>query len=456
GIAGAIAINGYDGFLYSLGFLVTWFVAQLLVVEPLRNTGRFTIGDVISYRARQRPVRSAAAVSALLISLMYMLAQMAGIGALIGVLLDLHSKQQQAVVIAVVGVIMLFYVLVGGMTGTTWVQMIKASMMLFAVVLIVIFLFGKFGFNLSSLLDAASSNNSLGDRILGPGIQYGKNDTAKLDFISLALALLLGASGMPHFLMRFYTVPNAREARKSVVWVTSWAAIFYFGTLALGYGASALVGSNAIRSAPGGENSAVPLLAFHIGGTLLLAIISAVAFATILAVIAALTLTASASFAHDLYARVFRKTGIGSEVRVARTTAVVVSALAICGGIVANGQNVAFLVGLAYALAASANLPAIVLSLYWKRFSTTGTLCGIYGGLLSCLVLMVFSPVLSGSPTSILPNVDFHWFPLNNPGIVSIPLSFACAVIGTLIGRDRSDPALQAEMEVRALTGIGS
>jgi cation/acetate symporter len=459
GIAGAIAVNGYDGFLYSIGFLVAWLVALLLVAELVRNTGRFTMGDVLAYRMRERPVRAAAATSTLVISLFYMLAQMAGAGSLVALLLDVHGKAGQALVITVVGLVMIFYVLVGGMKGTTWVQIIKAGMLILCVVLMTVFLLGKFGFSLPALLDEAADNNVKGDAVLDPGGQYGRTPIGKLDFVSLSLALILGAAGLPHVLMRFYTVPNAIQARRSVVWAVAAMTVFYASTLVIGYGASALVGSDRILASTGRENSAAPLLAFEIGGTVLLGIVAAVAFATILAVVAGLTITASASFAHDVYATIFRRGAAtpAEEVRVARRTAVVVGALAIVGGILANGQNVAYLVALAFAFAASANLSTLLYSLFWKRFTTSGTLWGMYGGLGSCLVLMVFSPVVSGAPTSIVHGVDFHVFPLSNPGIVSIPASFVCGYLGTVLNRrDRPDAAKQAEMEVRSLTGIGA
>ncbi|WP_018681121.1 solute symporter family protein [Actinokineospora enzanensis] len=457
GIAGAIAIHGYDGFLYSIGFLVAWLVNLLLIAELVRNTGRFTMGDVLAFRMRQRPVRAAAATSTLVISLFYMLAQMAGAGAVVALLLDVHTKGGQALVIAVVGLVMIFYVLVGGMKGTTWVQIIKAAVLLLCVVLMTVFLLGKFGFSLTDLLDRAAANNSKGEKILDPGVQYGRTPITTLDFISLSLALVLGAAGLPHVLMRFYTVPDARQARRSVVWAVGTMSVFYVATLVIGYGASALVGSERIEAATGKENAAAPLLAFEIGGTVLMGVVAAVAFATILAVVAGLTITASASFAHDVYANILRRGNADavSEVRVARLTAVVVGVLAIIGGIMANGQNVAFLVALAFAFAASANLSTLLYSLFWRRFNTSGTLWGMYGGLGSCLLLVLFSPVMSGAPTSIVSGVDFHLFPLSNPGIVSIPVSFVCGWLGTVLSREKADPALAKEMEVRALTGIG-
>ena len=455
GIAGAIAVHGYDGFLYSIGFLVAWLVALLLIAEGVRNTGRFTMGDVLAYRMRQRPVRAAAATSTLVISFFYMVAQMAGAGGLVALLLNVHGTGGQALVICVVGLVMIFYVLVGGMKGTTWVQIIKAALLVMTVGLMTVFLLGKFGFSVSSLLDEAAAHNANGQKVLEPGAQYGRNP---LDFISLSLALVFGAAGLPHVLMRFYTVPNARQARRSVVWAIGCMGAFYLATLVLGYGASALVGSDRILASTGKENSAAPLLAFEIGGTLLLGIVAAVAFATILAVVAGLTLTASASFAHDVYANIFRggKAEPAAEVRVARLTAVVVGVLAMIGGILMIGQNVAFLVALAFAFAASANLSTLLYSLFWKRFNTRGTLWGMYGGLGSCMLLVFFSPVVSGAPTSIFPGIDFHLYPLTNPGIVSIPVSFLAAFLGTVFSKEKADEAKQKEMAVRALTGIGA
>jgi cation/acetate symporter len=458
GISGAIAVHGYDGFLYSVGWLVAWLVALLLIGERLRNTGRFTMGDVMAFRMRQRPVRAAAANATLVITFFYMLAQMAGAGGLIALLLDVHTKGGRALLISGVGVVMLLYVLVGGMKGTTWVQIIKAGLLLACVTFLSVFIIGKFGFSFSALLQQATVNSPLGERLLEPGSLYGQDAMSKLELVSLALSLVLGISSLPHVLMRFYTVPNAKEARRSVVWCTWSMFTFYLSILVVGYGATALVGSDAIVHAPGGENSAAPLLAFHVGGVVLLGVVSAVAFATILAVVAGLTLAASASFAHDVYANVIRrgKADPRSEIRVARLTAIVIGLLAIVGGIVADGQNVAFLVSLALALAASANLPTMLYTLYWKRFNTSGTLWSIYGGLVSCLVLIIFSPTVSGTRTSIITSVDFHWFPLTNPGIVSIPLSFVLGYLGTVFSRHPADPDKQAEMEVRALTGIGA
>jgi cation/acetate symporter len=354
-------------------------------------------------------------------------------------------------------------VLVGGMKGTTWVQIIKAVLLIAGAFVMSIWVLALNGFNLSTLLDRAVETAGT-DAILSPGLQYGLSDITRLDFLSLGLALVLGTAALPHVLMRFYTVPTAKEARKSVVWAIWLIGIFYVLTLILGYGAAALIGADAIKAAPGGGNSAAPLLAFELGGPLLLGIISAVAFATILAVVAGLTITAAASFSHDIYASVIKKGNPpeGSEVKVARRTVLVIGVIAIIGGILANGQNIAFLVALAFAVAASANLPTIIYSLFWKRFSTRGALWSMYGGLAAAIILIVFSPVVSGAPineatglsTSMIQGVDFHWWPLSNPGIVSIPLAFLLGWLGTITDRKREDAAKQSEMEVRSLTGI--
>ena len=453
GIAGAIAINGYDGFLFSIGFLVAWLIALLLVAELLRNTGRFTMADVLAFRMRERPVRTAAATSTLVVSFFYLLAQMAGAGGLVALLLNINGRGGQSLVIAGVGVLMIAYVLIGGMKGTTYVQIIKAVLLISGAAIMSVWVLSRVGFSFSELLGQGAAAGAA----LEPGKQYGLTGVTKLDFISLAIALVLGTAGLPHILMRFYTVPTAKEARKSVVWAIGLIGLFYLFTLTLGYGAAALVGPERILAAPGKANSAAPLLAFELGGTVLLGVISAVAFATILAVVAGLTITASASFAHDIYAQVIHKGNApeGKEVKVARLAALVIGAVAIAGGIAANGQNVAFLVALAFAVAASANLPTILYSLFWKRFNTRGCLFSIYGGLIITITLIAFSPAISGTPTSMIPGADFDLFPLRNPGLISIPLSFFLGWLGTITSKEYN-AAKYAEMEVRSLTGAGA
>ena len=467
GIVGSIALNGYDGFLYSIGFFVAWLVALLLVAEPLRNVGRFTMADVLSFRLRQKPVRVAAAFGTLFVSLFYLIAQMAGAGSLVSVLLNLHSFTAQAICVGIVGVIMIIYVLVGGMKGTTYVQMIKAVLLIAGVLIMSVLAFIMAKGGLTAVFDQAIDTHSASsylaengyeaEEIMKPGLKYGETTTSKLDFISLGLSLVLGTAGLPHVLMRFYTVPTAKEARKSVTWAIVLIGSFYLLTLILGYAAAAFVGPDRILAAPGGANSAAPLLAFELGGSIFMALISAVAFATVLAVVAGLAITASASIAHDVYDAVLRDGQATEEeqVRVSRITVVVLGIVAIILGILAMQQNVAFLVSLAFAVAASANLPTILYSLYWKRFNTTGAVASIYTGLISALVLIALSPAVSGSPTAMFPNADWSIFPLTSPGLVSIPLGFLAGIVGTYLGKPDNFDELQAEMEVRSLTGVG-
>ena len=396
GIAGAIALQGMDGFLYSIGFLVAWLVALLLVAELMRNTGRFTMADVLAYRLKQRPIRIAVSVSVLCVSLFYLLAQMAGAGGLVSLLLGVSGEMAQNLVIAVVGVVMVTYVLIGGMKGTTWVQIIKAVLLITAAFVMTVWVLGKYGFSLSGLFDGAietakgSANAKTvagADKLTHYGVKYGVTTTSKIDFISLALALVLGTAGLPHVLQRFYTVPTSKQARKSVEWAIWLIGGFYLLTLVIGFGAGALVGPDKISAAPGKANSAAPLLAYELGGSWMLGIVAGIAFATILAVVAGLTITASATFAHDLYKEVFKRgqSTQDQEVKVARYSAIAIGLVAIFGGMLAKSQNIAFLVALAFAVAASANLPTILYSLFWKGFNTKGALWSIYGGLISSI-----------------------------------------------------------------------
>jgi cation/acetate symporter len=475
GISGAIALYGYDGFLYSIGFLVAWLVALLLVAELLRNSGRYTMADQLAYRMRQRPVRTAAATSTVVVSIFYLLAQMVGAGSLVALLLDVDDGWVKNMVIVAVGLLMVFYVTVGGMKGTTWVQIVKAVLLMAGTLLITILVLAEFGFNLSELLGAASENTGKGEAFLEPGLRYGATLTAQIDFISLGLALVLGTAGLPHILIRFYTVPTAKDARKSVFWAISLIGSFYLMTLALGFGAAALLDttSEGNEVAASGGNLASPLLAEAVGGgegstggAVLLALISAVAFATILAVVAGLTLTSASSVAHDLYASVFKR-GTASEkeeVRVAKIAAFVIGGIAIALAIPAQKLNIAFLVALAFAVAASANLPSLIYNLFWRRYNTRGATWSIYGGLLSSVVLVFFSPVVSGkvdpatgdSLSLFGTGVDFSWFPLENPGLVSIPLGFFFGWLGTVTSREPESEKLYDELEVRSLTGAGA
>ena len=491
GIAGIIALNGYDGFLYSIGFLVAWLFA-LLLVEMVRNAGRFTMGDVLARRVRrQAPVRRAAAVSTVTVSVFYLLAQMVGAGALVSLLLGIHRGERflgmdagtaKTVTIIVVGALMIFYVAFGGMKATTWVQIIKSVLLMAGAVVLTALVLGRFGFDLSALLGSAADASGKGEAFLRPGERYGQDVPGdayrtivnKLDFISLALALVLGTAGLPHIVSRFFAVPDGRAARTSVSWAIGLVGAFYLMTLALGFGAAALVGREAIVAQDPSGNTAAPQLAQavgehvggRLGGDLMLAFIGAVAFATILAVVSGLVLASSTSLAHDYFGQVLMlgRPRESQEVTVARFASFLVGALAIVLAVVARNLNVAFLVALAFAMAAAGNVPAIVLSLFWRRFNSAGVVAGIYGGLGSSLVLVFFSPVVSGKvdpvtgqSLSLFPaGVDFHLFPLENPGLVSIPIGFACAVAGTLLGRDKADDERYDDLSVRALTGAGS
>ena len=466
GISGAIALNGYDGFLYSIGFLVAWLVALLLVAELLRNSGRYTMADQLAYRMRQRPVRTAAATSTVVVSIFYLLAQMVGAGALVTLLLGVEGEWAIRGTIVIVGLLMIFYVVVGGMKGTTWVQIVKAVLLMSGTVLITFLVMAQFNFNLSELLGAAAQNTGKGENLLQPGLKYGATLTTQIDFISLALALVLGTAGLPHILIRFYTVPTAKDARISLNWAIGLIGAFYLMSLVLGFGAAALLntaeGSDVQASA---GNLASPLLAEEVGGgpgtaggAILLAFIAAVAFATILAVVAGLTLTSASSVAHDIYANVMKKGEVTErqEVRVARFSAFVIGGIAIVLSIFAQSLNIAFLVALAFAVAASGNVPSLVYNLFWSRFNTRGATWAIYGGLITCVLLVVSSPAVSGSPTAMFPDNDWSWFPLANPGIISIPAGFLFGWLGTISAREPDAEEAYPELEVRSLTGAGA
>jgi cation/acetate symporter len=460
GIAGIIAFQGYDGFMYSVGWLVAYLTVLLVVAEPLRNAGKYTMADVLAYRLKARPVRSMAALSTLTVSTFYMIAQMVGAGALVTLLLRGSGVNYEMAVIGV-GLLMIIYVVFGGMLATTWVQIIKAILLMAGTLLLSLLVLGHFGFNFGNFFDAIShvtyhvtdpgtkAVTEVTQNFLEPGLRY-KPPHGALDLISLGLALIFGTAGLPHILVRFYTVPDAKTARKSVVWAMFLIGSFYIMTTFLGFGAATIVGRDRIAAAGGGNNMSAPLLAQELGGDIFFAFISSIAFATILAVVAGLTISASTSFAHDFWTNVIHKgteRKPGEEVRVARITAFAVGAIAITIAILlGKDANVAFLVGLAFAVAASANLPVIVLSLFWKRFNTKGAVAGLGTGLASSIILILLSPSIMAKPL----------FPLENPGIVSIPLGFLGAVIGTLLGRERHAEEKFAELTVRANTGLGA
>ncbi|MER6451332.1 cation acetate symporter [Streptomyces sp900105245] len=464
GVTGLIALYGYDGLLYVVGFLVAWLVVLFLVAELVRNCGRFTLADVVAARMRERPVRIAAGTSSVAVSVMYLVAQMVGAGSLVALLLGRTSGAAQSWTVVGVGALMVVYVTLGGMRATTWIQIVKAVLLLSGTVVLTVLVLLRFHGDFDRLLVTAAERSGVGKAFLAPGLKYGGSWTARLDFISLGLALVLGTAGLPHILSRFYTVPTARAARRSTVWSIALIGGFYLMTIVLGFGAAAVVGPEVLRGSNAAGNTAMPLLALDLGGgtgstggTVLFAVVAAVAFATILAVVAGITLASSASVAHDLYASLRRGRGKArSEVAVARFAAVGIGVVAIALGLLARDLNVAFLVGLAFAVAASANLPVLLYSLFWRHFTTRGAVWSVYGGLLPALGLVLLSPVVSGSPGSLFPGVDFQYFPLQNPGIVSIPLGFLAGWLGTVTSDEVADEAKYAETEVRSLTGAGA
>lgn len=462
GISGAICLKGYDGFMYSVGFLVAYLTVLLIVAEPLRNAGKYTMADLLAYRLSPRPVRAMASLSTLTVSTFYMIAQMVGAGGIIKVLIGIDFVPA----VIGVGVLMLVYVVFGGMLATTWVQIIKAGLLMAGAFVLSFMVLGRHDFSLANFFDSVAAATYDGTQapvnLLNPGLQYGATTLSKIDFISLALGLVLGTAGLPHILVRFYTVPDAKTARISVVWATAIIGVFYILTTFFGFGAATILKLSDLPLDAAGKpdgNMVAPVLAHLLGGEWFFAFISAVAFATILAVVAGLTMSASTSFAHDFYSNVIhhgKERTQGEEVRVARITAFVVGAVSIFLAIKLRSLNVAFLVGLAFAVAASANLPAIVFSVFWKRFNTTGAVAGLAVGLFSSIALILVSPSVMDPNGKALITAD-PLFPLKNPGIVSIPLGFLAAWLGTLLSpRDKSAEAKFAELSVRSQTGLGA
>jgi cation/acetate symporter len=421
GIAGLVALSGFDGLIYSIGFLVGWPVVMFLIAEPLRNLGKYTFTDVVAFRLRQRPVRVAAATGSLSVVGFYLIAQMVGAGNLIRLLFGL----QYELAVVIVGAVMLVYVLFGGMVATTWVQIVKAVLLLFGAFALALMALARFDFNPLALFRAATDR--YGPAVLGPG-QLVSNP---FDAMSLGLALMLGTAGLPHILMRFYTVPDARTARTSVIYATAFIGFFYLLTFILGFGAMVIVGQPAIRAIDAGGNMAAPLLAQAVGGEAFLGFITAVAFATILAVVAGLTLAGAAALSHDLWVHVVRhgRADEAEELKVARGSTILLGVVAIGLGVAFKGQNVAYMVGLAFAIAASANFPALLLSMFWRRFTTRGAQVSILTGTFSSLLLIYLSPTIQ---IDLLKNTT-ALFPLRNPGLVSIPLSFAVAFLVSLV-----------------------
>jgi cation/acetate symporter len=441
GIAGLVALSGFDGLIYSIGFLVGWPIVTFLIAEPLRNMGRYTFVDVVALRLRQTPIRIAASVGSLSVVCFYLIAQMVGAGNLVHLLFGM--PYEAAVII--VGLVMLAYVLFGGMMATTWVQIIKAVLLLGGASLLAGLVLARFGFNPLTLFEEAS--RMYGASVLSPGRQV----TDPIDAVSLGLALMLGTAGLPHILMRFYTVADARTARSSVGYATAFIGFFYLLTFVLGFGAMVIIGREAITGVDAGGNMAAPLLAEAVGGTPFLGFIAAVAFATILAVVAGLALSGAATLSHDLWVSVIRKghADAREQLMVARVATILLAVVSMALGIAFKGQNVAYMVGLAFAIAASANFPALVLSIFWKGLTTGGAQASMIVGTLSTLLLISLSPTIQ---------VDMlkgeAWFPLRNPGIVTIPLSFAVAVAVSLLRPVEAERRRFVELERQVHLGV--
>ncbi|RKH71265.1 sodium:solute symporter family transporter [Corallococcus aberystwythensis] len=441
GIAGLVATSGFDGLIYSVGWLVGWPVVTFLIAEPLRNLGKYTFADVVAYRLKQTPVRLSAAVGTLTVVVFYLIAQMVGAGNLIRLLFGL--SYETAVVI--VGAVMILYVLFGGMIATTWVQIVKAVLLLGGATALAVAVLSRFGFSPTALFSEAV--NRYGPEALAPG----KLVSNPLETVSLGVALMFGTAGLPHILMRFYTVPDAKAARTSVFYATGLIGFFYLVTFILGFGASVLVGRQAIVGVDKGGNMAAPMLAEAVGGTGFLGFISAVSFATILAVVAGLTLSGAAALSHDLWSSVVRKGHApeAEQLKVARISSLLLGILAIVLGVVFKNQNVAFMVGLAFAIAASANFPALLLSMLWKGFTTKGAVASMLTGSISAVLLIFLSPTVQ---VELLGNAS-ALFPLKNPGIVTIPLSFLVGWLVSLLSPEDEASRRFAEVEHRMHVG---
>jgi cation/acetate symporter len=468
GISAQIFTDGYDGLIYSIGFLVGWPIIMFLMAEKLRNLGRFTFGDVVAFRFAPRPVRGFAAVSTLVVVLFYLIAQMVGAGQLIRLLFGLPYEAA----VMIVGVLMILYVLFGGMTATTWVQIVKAALLLSGASFMAIMVMARFDFSPEALFAeavavktrlaaaAGASPEEAAQRglsIMGPG-NFLRDPVSAISF---GMALMFGTAGLPHILMRFFTVPDAKAARKSVLWATTWIGYFYILTFIIGFGAIVLVGGNPDFLTPegtlrGGGNMAAIHLAQAVGGDAFLGFISAVAFATILAVVAGLTLSGASAISHEIYATVLRGGSAASkdELHVSRMTTLALGVVAVILGISFENQNVAFMVSLAFALAASGNFPVLLLSLLWKDCTTRGVVVGGGLGLLTALVLMILSPsiwvTVLGHETAI--------FPYTSPALFSMAVAFAGIWLFSVTDRSARGAIDRAGFEaqrVRSETGIG-
>ena len=460
GISAMVYTTGYDGLIYSTGFLVGWPIVLFLIAERLRNLGKFTFADVAAYRLKQKPVRMFAASGTMLVVIIYLIAQMVGAGKLIELLFGLDYMYA----VIIVGVLMVLYVLFGGMLATTWVQIIKAVMLLSGATFMAIMVLKMADFSPEVMFTKAVAVHPKGDAIMSPG-GLVKNP---IDALSLGLALMFGTAGLPHILMRFFTVKDAKQARKSVFVATGFIGYFYILTFIIGFGAIMMLTNNPnffhevmkdgkpVMELIGGTNMAAVHLSKAVGGDLFMGFISAVAFATILAVVAGLTLSGASAVSHDLYATVIRKGQAtqAEEMKVSRMTTLALGVLAIILGIAFENQNVAFMVGLAFALAASGNFPILVLSMFWKGLTTRGAVVGGFSGLLVAALLIILGPTVW---VSVLHH-ETPIFPYGNPAIFTIPLAFIVAWIVSVTDNSAQAAQDRAGFEaqyVRSMTGIG-
>ncbi|MGO4304981.1 cation acetate symporter [Cupriavidus sp. RAF12] len=454
GISAMMFDKGYDGLIYALGVVAGWPIILFIVAERLRNLGRYTFADVVSYRLAQKPVRITAAFGTLTVVIMYLVAQMVGAGKLIELLFG--TSYESAVVI--VGVLMVLYVMFGGMLATTWVQIIKAVLLLGGVTFMAVMVLAHFGYSPEAMFAGAAKVHEKGLAILSPGGLVSN----PIDAISLGVGMIFGTAGLPHILMRFFTVANAKEARKSVLYATGFIGYFYVLILVVGFGAIVMVGADtAYRDAAGkiigGSNMVAVHLAHAIGGNLFFGFISAVAFATILAVVAGLALSGASAVSHDLYANVFRsgQASEKDEIRVSKAATLVIGLLAMVLGVMFEKQNIAFLSGLVLAIAASVNFPVLFLSMFWKGLTTRGAVAGSLAGLVSAVALLVLGP-------TVWVGILHHGkaiFPYANPALFSMTLAFACAWLVSALDRSaqaRAERLRYGAQFVRAMTGIGA
>ena len=452
GFAGLIFLFGVDGWVGLAAAGASFLPVILLLAERMRNSGKFTMADVLSFRLRERPARIVAALGTLVVSFVYLIAQMVGAGVLLQALAGIDFTLS----VAITGTFMLIYVIFGGMLATTWVQIIKAGLLMSAGIVLTVLVLSKAGFNPFELFERAAATHPEEQGYLASGLQHPN----AINSISFGLALLLGTAGLPHLLIRFFTVPDAKAARGSVAWGVLLIGAFFIMTMLVGVGARAVLGDLSADDTAGG-NLITPLLAEELGGgegslggDLFLAIISAVAFATILAVVAGLVIAASGAVAHDVWTGVVRRGRADErdEVRVARIASVSLGLTAILASVLAGETfNVSILVGLAFAVAASANLPALLMALFWPRFNTTGAIVGVLGGLIVSLVVILLSPPVWPGPDG-----EGSPIPLANPAIISIPAGFLACWLGTVLSQERGAERTYDELRVRAETGIGA